>query len=405
MITSLVQAKRNLWKYYTATFLGGLAFFYNTIDTLYYRHFSLSFAQIGLLAALSAGVQLVLELPSGAIADVYGKKKSLIVASILLCLAVGAMTIGSSFTTFLIAFALWGASGAFRSGADSALLYDSLQHIELESKYRTYTGRTKALSLSLDILSAGLAPLLFGLNVRLPYLISFIACAALVIVSFSFYEINRNSARAQGLFVSNYKQVASASREIVSHRLLLWLVLFNTLLFTAGGIFSEIIASPFMIEVKHYTLHEFAGVLIIANIIQTGVAFFADRIARTVGVKGGFALIGLGVPVLLVLLLLSPSLVTAGLFWGMIFALWSFGEIVISNDLAHNASDAQRATVFSFSSFTTSGLTLAALPLAGLLATHTSLSTTLLTVAALFGVMSVTLLLLHGKAARPPIRD
>lgn len=123
------------------------------------------------------------------------------------------------------------------------------------------------------------------------------------------------------------------------------------------------------------------------------------------GVKGGFALIGLGVPALFVLLLLSPSLIIAGLLWGMIFALWSFGEIVIGNDLAHNASDTQRATVFSFSSFATSGLALVALPLAGLLATHTSLSTTLLIVAALFGIAAVVLLLLHGKTARRPMTD
>ena len=63
----------NFWKFYLAAILGGFAFFYNAIDTLYYRHFELSFGQIGLLISASLLTALVLEVPTGVFADLYGK--------------------------------------------------------------------------------------------------------------------------------------------------------------------------------------------------------------------------------------------------------------------------------------------------------------------------------------------
>src|SRR5574341_1425216 len=94
----------NIWKFYAASILGGLAFFYNTVDTLYYRHFGLSFAQIGALIAATLLLAVVMEVPSGAFADLYGKRRALIVSLVgLISLPVlGALVDRLSLPTSLI---------------------------------------------------------------------------------------------------------------------------------------------------------------------------------------------------------------------------------------------------------------------------------------------------------------
>jgi MFS family permease len=72
----------NIWKLYVLSFSGGVAFFFNSIETLYYRHFGLNFQQIGLLLSASLLAKVILDVPTGAFADTYGKKKSLLISTV-----------------------------------------------------------------------------------------------------------------------------------------------------------------------------------------------------------------------------------------------------------------------------------------------------------------------------------
>jgi MFS family permease len=68
----------NLRKFYLAAVLSGFAYFYNGVDTLYFRHFDLSFEQLGFLISAYLITTLVCEVPTGSFADVYGKKPSVL---------------------------------------------------------------------------------------------------------------------------------------------------------------------------------------------------------------------------------------------------------------------------------------------------------------------------------------
>lgn len=118
--------RSNVWKFYLVATLSGFAFFYNGIETLYYRHFNLTFEQIGFLISASLIAKLLLDIPTGSFADIYGKKKSIIVASILGLIGLAFLSFGSNFNTFVLGFIFMGFAGAFSTGAASALLYDSL---------------------------------------------------------------------------------------------------------------------------------------------------------------------------------------------------------------------------------------------------------------------------------------
>src|SRR5215211_5168843 len=134
----------NIWKFYVASILSGFAVFYNGVDTLYYRHFDLSFEQIGFLVSASLTAILLFEIPTGSFADIYGKKICVLIGSFVSLTGLGFLAFGSTFAAFAIGFIFLGIGRAFRSGAENALLYDWLSSVDRQHEYTKYQSRLQA---------------------------------------------------------------------------------------------------------------------------------------------------------------------------------------------------------------------------------------------------------------------
>ncbi len=115
--------------------------FYYPIFTILFLDFGLTLEQFAILNAAWAASIVILEVPSGALADTIGRR-NLIIASAaimvvemaLLCLApIGQMPI--VFYLFLINRILSGAAEASASGADEALAYDTLKDLGLQKNW------------------------------------------------------------------------------------------------------------------------------------------------------------------------------------------------------------------------------------------------------------------------------
>jgi len=81
-----------------------------------------------------------MEIPSGYLADVIGRKKTLLLGSLLATSGFIFYTIFNSFEGFLIAEIIMGIGASFISGSDSALLYDSLMVEKRENEYLKHEG-------------------------------------------------------------------------------------------------------------------------------------------------------------------------------------------------------------------------------------------------------------------------
>ncbi|EZP76683.1 hypothetical protein H839_08803 [Parageobacillus genomosp. 1] len=71
-------------------------------------------------------VILLFEVPTGMVADLYGRKRTLLIGSMLSLFYALLMMVGGHFFVFTLAFALAGLAGTFHSGAHNALLCDTL---------------------------------------------------------------------------------------------------------------------------------------------------------------------------------------------------------------------------------------------------------------------------------------
>ncbi len=153
----------------------------------YYLTFG-GYAMVALLdsGALLAG--LLYEIPTGAFADLVGKKKTLILA--FLFLTIGNILMGVSSSLWMLAGSLWifiCLGYAFYSGTMEAMLYDSLKTLKREKEFDKKMGSLSALRLLAMALSGVIGGLVFKYYPGLPYLLSavlsffgFIACFFLV---------------------------------------------------------------------------------------------------------------------------------------------------------------------------------------------------------------------------------
>ncbi|MGD8701767.1 MAG: MFS transporter [Desulfosarcina sp.] len=107
--------------------------FYYPIFTVLFLDFGLTVAQFSILNAVWAATIVMAEVPSGALADIVGRRRLLVFAAFsmlvemaILCLAPRG-NISLLFGFFLINRVLSGLAEAAASGADEAIAYDSLQ--------------------------------------------------------------------------------------------------------------------------------------------------------------------------------------------------------------------------------------------------------------------------------------
>jgi len=115
--------------------------FYYPVYALLFLDFGLTLGQFALLNAIWAATIVLMEVPSGALADTVGRRSLLIVAGICMLLEMGVLLfapIGGGtllFALFVLNRVLSGVAEAAASGADEALAYDSLKAAGLENQW------------------------------------------------------------------------------------------------------------------------------------------------------------------------------------------------------------------------------------------------------------------------------
>ncbi|MEE4261951.1 MAG: MFS transporter [Desulfobacteraceae bacterium] len=107
--------------------------FYYPVFAIMFLDFGLTLDQFALLNAAWAAAIVLLEVPSGALADTIGRRKLLVITGILMVIEIAILCVvplGNLtllFVVFLVNRILSGAAEAAASGADEAIAYDSLK--------------------------------------------------------------------------------------------------------------------------------------------------------------------------------------------------------------------------------------------------------------------------------------
>ena len=112
------------------------------IIVLFYEDHGLGLQDVFILKSVYSIAAVALEIPSGYLADVWGRRKCLILGCILFFFGYLYHSFTSTFAAFAIAEILLGTGQTLVNGADSALLYDTTVHI----RRKTFICVTKGVS-------------------------------------------------------------------------------------------------------------------------------------------------------------------------------------------------------------------------------------------------------------------
>ncbi len=188
-MTTTQQAIKNdkqIKKFCAYGFLKNLKFFEPYL-VIYLLGFNLNLFEIGLLYSLREAIMYLFEIPSGIIADHYGKKKELMLCFLFYMASFVFFFIGGTFSIFAIAMFFFGLGEAFRSGTHKAMIYSYLEEKNWFDQKTYVYGRTRSFSLVGSSISA-LLSIIFVLNLPslrglfiigvVPYLLDFLLIAS-----------------------------------------------------------------------------------------------------------------------------------------------------------------------------------------------------------------------------------
>jgi len=334
----------NIRKFYIYRFFQAM-FLVGPIFVLFLTDNGLSITQVMFLQAYFYIILLLLEVPSGAFADRYGRKLSIILSSLFVFIGHLTYALGYSFAVFMIAETIYGIAVSLWSGTDSAFLYDTLKNLKREKEFKKVFGNYIAINLIFLGLGGILGGYLAEYDLRLPFWISLIPLGIAFFIPFSFTE-----PRIYKKVETNYWQhIKKAINYSLMHKKLRFFLIYS---FLIVGISEAIgyLFQPYFIEI---------GI----NVIYFGIVFFVGSLMAAIGAKYANKIeirLGERKTLFFISLIAGTGYLVMGKYFlipisliAFFFASFAFGgfQPVIEDYYNRHVKSFNRATVVSFKNF------------------------------------------------------
>jgi MFS family permease len=189
------KISHNFWKIFALKFLGDFLPIAPVL-ILYYTANGLNSTQIFTIQAIFHLAVLLLEVPSGYLADVIGRRQTLVLGAFFFPLGLAVYTAGRSFLVFVLAEVILAISISMRSGCDSAMLFDSLRQLGRQGEYKRFEGRCALLARTGTAVSSVAGGLLAAVFLRLPFLANVTSALFMPFVALSMAEPEREKRRS-----------------------------------------------------------------------------------------------------------------------------------------------------------------------------------------------------------------
>ena len=262
------------------------------IVALFYTDNGLDDYDIYVLQAVYSLSVALLEIPSGYMADVIGRKKSLVIGSVLGALGYGIYSFSSGFYGFLFAEIVLGLGGSFISGSDSAMLYESLAAMDKKQLYFRLEGRITSLGHFAETIAAlGGGFIAVSLSYQAVYFSQTLVAAIAIPAAFYLLE----PAREKIIIRPGWGHILLVCKE----SLFLNKKLSSTLLLSSLiGTSTLCMAWTSQVYFVHMGLTEKAitPLWILLNLTVALVAAFADKIVNIIGQPLAIAVIIIFIP-------------------------------------------------------------------------------------------------------------
>ncbi len=223
------RLQSNLKRYYLASFFSGLIFII-PIWVAFERQF-ISYGQMASLESLAAFFILILELPTGALADLLGRRLTVSVGWVIKVIGALIQAFTPNAIFLFVGFIVASIGDAIVSGSDKALIYDSLKDLDREKDFKKVESK-HSLLFQIGIVVATLAGgYLFKIWSGLPYFVYGLVQLVAAIIYFRMTEPKIDSEKFN--LDSYFRQTKQGFQEIIKSPYVKKLSMFYVLV---GGI-------------------------------------------------------------------------------------------------------------------------------------------------------------------------
>ena len=180
--------KKQIRGLYLSNFFTGIVFWYG-IEKLFMNSIGLDAKAIGIIAVIGVSLNLILDIPSGLLADRWSRKGMLAVSAISLTICSLILGLSNGFWLYALGWVFYSICVVTTSGTYQAMTYDSLHENGKSALYSKVNGRMYALFLS----GAGIGNIVGGLlasnySYRLPFYMSIATSLINLVIILRLYE-------------------------------------------------------------------------------------------------------------------------------------------------------------------------------------------------------------------------
>ena len=274
-------------------FFGDLILIY-AVDKLFLLSRNISIQEIAILVAIWSGLTILLEVPTGALADRWSRKYTLVLSGLFYSLCYVTWIFSYSFWLFALGFLFRTLGGTLESGTLQAYTYDFLKRYGKEDDFEKIWGRC----VTRRVIGTAIAVALGGFLSEISYtlVLVFSALSPLVVMSVAFLlpevkSINRETGK------SYFSYFRGGLKQAFSNKVILKIMLYSGIILATLGLLEEY--DQVLISERLGFSNTFIGIWAAAAVCISSVgSFFAHRLKNLgwrvlwiIGVASGTGLI------------------------------------------------------------------------------------------------------------------
>jgi len=318
---------------------------------LYFYRIFITDQQVGILDGMAFAIGLIAEVPSGALADKFGRDRMVRIGQILAGSGLLIQAVGSSFMPFFVGQSVMMIGVSFVSGADEALFFDRLKFDRASSSWRRLLTRGSQVALIGTLAATIAGGWLHTINPRIPWILTGLSLVASAFLIWSVKDDRQKESR-KGFVPELRGYLHDIKTGFTEFRLpKLWI--YVPIIITVQGLFYTTGYGLLrMVLLGRFNFSPFWGSVAIASsgLITIGLLALMHKYADNLSEKRVLIFISLSAASALLL-----SLANIGM-WGyiVIFTLYAGEHLLypfMSETINYHATERQRATILSVASF------------------------------------------------------
>jgi MFS family permease len=336
-------------KYLLYKFFSNL-WFLSAVWLYFYRIF-ITDQQVGVLDGMAFAIGLIAEVPSGALADKFGRHNMVRLGQILAGSGLLIQAFGSSFMPFFVGQAIMMIGVAFVSGADEALIFDRLKFDRASANWRKLMTRAGQAALMGTLVATLAGGWLHTINPRIPWILT---GSSLILSAFLIWSVTDDRSRAsRKRFMAEVGDYLHDIKTGFAEFRLPKLWIYVPIILTVQGLFYTTGYGLLrLVLLDRFEFSPFWGALVVttSSLITIGLLSLMHKHADNLSEKKVLTFISLSAAAGLLL-----SLADIGMWGYLVILVLYAGEHLLypfmSETINYHAPEKQRATILSVASF------------------------------------------------------